>query len=225
MDAFILAAGRGERLRPLTDTVPKPLIRIGGAALIEYHLRALARAGIRNVVINHAHLGALIRNHLGDGKRYGVRILYSDETDGVLGTAGGIVKALPLLQSDPFVTVNGDIWTDYRFERLPQEFPGLAHLMLVDNPAHNPGGDFCLEANRVRRLEQCSGPRLTFSGIGLFRRGLFEHRPASPAALGPLIADAAERDRVSGELYRGVWVDVGTPERLQEARHIQARRG
>ncbi len=220
VDAFILAAGRGERLRPLTDTVPKPLIRVGDSALIEYLLRALARAGIRNVVINHAHLGALIKDVLEDGARYRVHIRYSDESQGVLDTAGGIIKALPLVRSDPFVVVNGDIWTDYRFEALPRRIAGLAHLVLVDNPPHNPDGDFCLDGDRVCRDKECARQRLTFSGIGLYSKSLFESRPAKALALAPVIAEAAERDLVSGEHYSGVWIDVGTPERLRELRRM-----
>jgi MurNAc alpha-1-phosphate uridylyltransferase len=149
MHALILAAGRGERLRPLTDFIPKPLLQAGKFRLIEYHLQALAAAGIVNIVINHAHLGQQIVSALGNGSEYGVLIAYSAEPDGARETAGGIANALPLIKSDPFAVVNGDIWTDYPFDRIPSEISGLAHLVLVDNPEHNPAGDFILHGDRV----------------------------------------------------------------------------
>ncbi len=214
MDAFILAAGRGERLRPLTDTLPKPLIPVGGSTLIELRLRDLAAAGIQHIVVNHAHLGTEIMQHLGDGNRYGVRISYSDESSGPLGTGGGIIKALPLLQSDPFLVVNSDIWTDFPFAKLPSTLSGLAHLILVDNPAHNLNGDFCLRGNRVGKLDDCEGQRVTFTGIGVYRRALFTDRTPSTLPLAPLLIAACDRNLVSGEHYAGAWLDIGTPERL-----------
>ncbi len=215
MDAFILAAGRGERLRPLTDTLPKPLIPVAGSTLIEIRIRALAAAGITNIVINHAHMGQQIVQRLGDGSRYGVSICYSDESSGVLDTAGGIIKALPLLGSDPFLVVNGDIWTDYPFTGLPRDPPGLAHLVLVDNPPHNRNGDFCLRGNRVSRLDAGAGRLVTFAGIGVYRRALFEHRAAESLPLAPLLFAACDRGLISGEYYAGTWFDIGTPDRLR----------
>jgi MurNAc alpha-1-phosphate uridylyltransferase len=222
MDAFILAAGRGERMRPLTDTLPKPLIPVGGSTLIEIRIRALAASGITHIVVNHAHLGNQIMQHLGDGNRYGVRISYSDESSGALGTAGGIIKALPLLQSDPFLVVNSDIWTDYPFANLPSALSGLAHLILVDNPTHNLNGDFCLRGDQVGKLDDCEGRRVTFTGIGVYRRALFTDRAPSILPLAPLIVAACDRGLVSGEYYPGVWLDVGTPERLQKLNKLLA---
>lgn len=220
---MILAAGRGERMRPLTDTLPKPLLRAGGKALIEYHLIALAQAGFADVVINHAWLGMMIEDTLGDGSRYGIRIHYSRELSG-LETAGGIVNARPLLagaaEEPPFLVVNGDIYCDYDFSRLlpllaqMQARPDtvLAHLVLVDNPVHHAGGDFSLDAGRVLPGSHSS---LTFSGIGLYQPTLFDGiTPGTSARLAPLLHQAIADRRVSGEHYRGTWLDVGTPERL-----------
>lgn len=207
---MILAAGRGERMRPLTDTTPKPLLPLAGRPLIEYHLRALAAAGVREVVINHAHLGHRLEDVLGDGSRWGLAIAWSPEGE-ALETGGGIHRALPLLGEAPFIVVNGDIWTDYDFSGLPAEPAGLAHLVLVDNPAHHPAGDFVLDRGRVREGD---GPRLTFSGIGVYRPALFAGCAPGRFPLGPLLRAAMARDEVSGEHHRGRWVDVGTPERL-----------
>jgi MurNAc alpha-1-phosphate uridylyltransferase len=202
MKAMILAAGRGERMRPLTDAVPKPLLRAGDKTLIEYLLEGLAAAGWDEVVINHA---------LGDGRRHGLRIHYSSEGDEGLETGGGIYRALPLLDSDPFLVVNGDIWTDYPFARLPRTLTDLAHLVLVDNPEHHPAGDFVLDHGRVLAA---GAPKLTFSGIGVYRHALFEGCRPGKFPLAPLLRAAMAAGRVSGEHYRGAWVDVGTPERL-----------
>lgn len=213
MKAMILAAGRGERLRPLTDRTPKPLLRAGGKALIEHLIDALATAGFRELVINHAHLGAQIEAALGDGARYGVSIAWSREPEGALETGGGIFQAMPLLDSDHFLVVNGDIWTDYPFARLARRPEGLAHLVLVDNPAHHPGGDFVLTDGRV----QVQGnARLTFSGIGVYRRDLFRGCRRGRFPLAPLLRAAMERGEVSGEHYTGQWQDIGTAERLAE---------
>jgi MurNAc alpha-1-phosphate uridylyltransferase len=209
---MILAAGRGERMRPLTDTTPKPLLQVGGQALIEYHIRALHEAGINEIVINHAWLGEQIRQYLGDGSRYGVQIQYSDESAGALETAGGIIKALPLLGEVPFVVVNGDIFTDYAYAGLPQP-DGLAHLVMVDNPPQHPGGDFVL---REGRLLADGEPRLTFSGIGVYDPQLFAGYQPGALPLAPLLRDAMARDEVRGEHYTGQWLDIGTPERLAE---------
>lgn len=200
-------------MRPLTNTTPKPLLQVGGQALIEYHIRALHEAGINEIVINHAWLGEQIRQYLGDGSRYGVQIQYSDESASALETAGGIIKALPLLGEVPFVVVNGDIFTDYAYAELPQQPDGLAHLVMVDNPPQHPGGDFVL---REGRLLTDGEPRLTFSGIGVYDPQLFAGCQPGALPLAPLLRDAMARNEVSGEHYTGQWLDIGTPERLAE---------
>jgi MurNAc alpha-1-phosphate uridylyltransferase len=212
MKAMILAAGRGERMRPLTDHVPKPLLRVAGKSLIEYQIEALLRVGITELVINHAHLGTAIERALGDGSRYGATIVYSAEGERALETGGGIYRALPLLGTGPFVVVNGDVWTDFPFARLHGRVQGLAHLVMVANPPHHPQGDFHLAHGR---LDGKGWPRLTFSGIGVYRPELFAGCRAGPFPLGPLLLQAMGRSQVSGECYRGRWCDVGTVERLQ----------
>ncbi|HCU54534.1 MAG TPA: mannose-1-phosphate guanylyltransferase [Gammaproteobacteria bacterium] len=211
MKAMILAAGRGERMRPLTDHTPKPLLQAGGKALIEHLIEALAAAGFRELVINHAHLGERIEAALGDGGRYGVQIAWSREVEGALETGGGIHRALPLLGDAPFLAINGDIWTDYPFARLHRAPDRLAHLVLIDNPPHHPQGDFTLQNGLVRPE---GGPRLTFSGIGLYRPELFQGCQPGKFPLAPLLRAAMHQDAVSGEHYQGNWMDVGTPERL-----------
>ncbi len=213
MKAMILAAGRGERMRPLTDQTPKPLLRAGGQALIEYHIRALVAVGFRELVINLAYLGERIEATLGDGSRYAATIDYSREGERALETGGGIHHALPLLGRNPFVVVNGDIWTDYPFARLPRQPRGLAHLVLVDNPTHKTTGDFSLRADRVSSE---GVPRLTFAGIGVYRPALFADCEAGVFPLAPLLRAAMARGQVSGEHYQGCWTDVGTPERLRQ---------
>jgi MurNAc alpha-1-phosphate uridylyltransferase len=213
MKAMILAAGRGERMRPLTDTTPKPLLQVGGQALIEYHIAALHKAGINEIVINHAWLGEQIIQRLGDGSRYGVQIQYSDESSGALETAGGIIKALPLLGEAPFVVVNGDIFTDYAYAGLPQQPAGLAHLVMVDNPPQHADGDFVLNEGRLLAEGE---PRLTYSGIGVYDPQLFSGCQPGALPLAPLLRAAMERNEVSGEHYTGQWLDIGTPERLAE---------
>ena len=215
MHAMILAAGRGERLRPLTDQTPKPLLRAGPRRLIEYHLEALRRAGIRDVVINVAHLADQIRDCLGDGSRYGVDIRYSDESGHALETGGGIFRALPLLRSDPFLVVNGDIWTDLDLATLPQTIDSEAHLLLVDNPDHHRGGDFGLHDGCVTDIEQ-GEPSWTFSGIGLYRHDLFRDCRPGRFPLAPLLRSHFRDCRVTGQVYRGEWIDVGTQERLRQ---------
>ena len=214
MKAMILAAGRGERMRPLTDHTPKPLLQAGGKPLIVWHIERLAQAGFRELVINHAHLGRQIEEALGRGERWGVRISYSDEGE-ALETAGGIANALPLLGDRPFLVVNGDVYTDYDFERLrSQPMEGVAaHLVLVDNPPQHPAGDFGLADGKL--VEQ-GEERLTFSGIGVYRPEFFASvAPGARAKLAPLLFAALASGQVTAEHYRGVWVDVGTPERLQ----------
>lgn len=212
MKAMILAAGRGERMRPLTLTTPKPLLRVGGKALIEYHLERLARQGFEECVINTAWLGEQIPEALGDGSRYGLKIQYSPEGDPPLETAGGIAHALPLLGDEPFLVINGDIWCDYLPDPNRDLRGRLAHLVLVDNPEHNPDGDFALKDGQVHRDGET---RYTFSGIGYYHPSLFETLdPSLPAPLAPLLRAAMDAGKVSGTLYKGQWLDIGTPERL-----------
>ena len=218
MKAMILAAGKGERLRPLTLHTPKPLIRVGGVPLIEYHLRALAAAGFTEIVINHAWLGQQIEDHLGDGSRFGVSIQYSAEGE-PLETGGGIFKALPLLGDKPFAVVNGDIWTDYSFAGLRTPLTGLAHLVLVDNPAHHPKGDFCLSGTQVLDAQPGSDT-LTYSGIAVLSPALFDGAGAGAFKLAPLLRNAMAAGRVTGERLQGQWVDVGTHERLAEVESL-----
>lgn len=218
MKAMILAAGKGERLRPLTLHTPKPLVRAGGVPLIEYHLRGLAAAGFSEVVINHAWLGQQIEDHLGDGARFGLTIRYSPEGE-PLETGGGIFQALPLLGDQPFVLINGDIFTDYPFAELRRPLNGLAHLVLVDNPGHHQAGDFALTDAQV--TDACEGqPSLTYSGIAVLAPALF--RDCAPGAfkLAPLLRQAMANGQVSGEHYGGCWVDVGTHERLAQVEQL-----
>jgi len=227
MKAMILAAGRGERMRPLTDERPKPLLDVGGRSLLEWHLPALARAGIRDVVINHAWLGERIVEALGDGHRHGVRIEYSAESEGALETAGGIIQALPMLGSDPFLVINGDIWTDFDFSRLPVlDEQALGSLVLVPNPSQHPRGDFSLIArdgsgfdilaDPLRLEAEDAPPRYTFSGIAVYRPEFFAGFPPGRRPLLPLLRAAAASGRLRGRLYQGLWFDIGTPERLRE---------
>jgi len=215
---MILAAGRGDRMRPLTDHTPKPLLEVGGKPLIVWHIENLVRAGICELVINHAHLGAQIEQALGDGSRFGARIRYSDEGT-ALETAGGIAYALPLLGDEPFTVVNGDIFCDYDFAHLIERAARLksngdaAHLVLVSNPAHHLNGDFGLRDGRVTETL----PILTFSGIGLYKPTLFTSIVrGSKAALAPMLRAQIALGKVSGEHHQGLWVDVGTPQRLAE---------
>lgn len=211
MIAMILAAGRGERMRPLTDTLPKPLLKVGGVPLIERLVTQLVAAGLDEIVVNVAHLGHKLQSYLGSGHALGAHIRYSDEGPTGLETGGGIRRALPLLTSDAFVVVNGDIYTDYPFARLPSKPSALAHLVLVDNPAHHQAGDFGLENGRL--VDRA--PRLTFAGIGVYRAALFAPIREERFPLAPLLRQAMDQDLVEGEHYRGLWTDVGTPERLQ----------
>jgi N-acetyl-alpha-D-muramate 1-phosphate uridylyltransferase len=217
--AMILAAGRGERMRPLTDTQPKPLLKIGAYCLIEYHLLRLAAAGFDHVVINHAWLGTQIEAALGDGQRYGLHIRYSPEGE-ALETGGGIVKALPLLGTDSFLVINGDVWTDYPFTRLLQKkIDALAHLVLVNNPDHHPQGDFALQQEMVQLSEKS---RLTFSGLAIYKPELFAGLAVSRFSVVPLLRQAITAGQVSGEHYQGEWDDIGTVARLQALRERKA---
>ena len=222
MKAMILAAGKGERMRPLTLHTPKPLVPVAGVPLIEYHLRALAAAGFSEVVINHAWLGQQIEDHLGDGSRWGLSIRFSPEGE-PLETGGGIFKALPLLGNEPFLLVNGDIWTDYDFSRLRQPLQGQAHLVLVDNPGHHGAGDFRLEGGQVEDGNGASDT-LTYSGIAVIDPALFAGCQAGAFKLAPLLRQAMASGLVSGEHFRGHWVDVGTLERLAEVERLLAER-
>ena len=215
MKAMILAAGRGERMRPLTDHTPKPLLEAGGKPLIVHLIEHLRAAGFIDIVINHAHLGMQIEAALGDGTRWGVRIRYSAEGE-ALETAGGIAKALPLLGNEPFIAANGDIYCEFDFSLLRERPLGddLAHLVLVDNPPQHPRGDFDLRNDRVHN----TGPRmLTFSGIGVYRPSLFDGIPPGvKAGLASLLRAECDRARISGQHHTGVWRDIGTPERLTQ---------
>jgi len=215
MRAMILAAGRGERLRPLTDELPKPLVEIAGKTLIEYHLEALSGAGFREVVINQGHLGDLLRKSLGDGSRWGLNIHWSDEQPEALETGGGIFKALPLLGSAPFLVINGDLWTDYPFARLRAVKCDWAHLVMVPNPAHNPGGDFALAGARIR---ETGDRKLTFSGMAVYNPRLFDGCQPGKFSVVPLVRLAMENHLVTGEEFQGDWNDIGTLERLDATR-------
>ena len=237
--ALIFAAGRGERMRPLSDLTPKPLLSAGGKRLIEWHIEALARAGVRELVINIAHGAEQFPEALGDGTRWGVAIRYSREGDEPLETGGGMLHALPLLGAGPFLALNGDVWCDYDYARLPAEPAGLAHLVLIDNPPHHPGGDFMLTHDgHVRAplrdpgiVDDPHDERVTrtFAGIGVYRPELLDEWRATLAAgtdpgepprfkLAPLLLRAMARGAVTGERHRGAWMDIGTPERLAELR-------
>ena len=213
MKAMILAAGRGERMGHLTEHCPKPLLKINGQCLIEYHLKALQRANIRDVIINTAYLAEQIHSTLGDGSKYGLRITFSHEGDEGLETAGGITKALPLLGNHPFIVINADIWTDYDLAQLTLNTKKLAHLVLVKNPVHNPRGDFGID---TAGLLTNAPKQYTFSGIGMYSPQLFANQPCTKQALAPVLRAAIEQTEITGELYSGEWMDVGTPERLSQ---------
>ena len=209
---MILAAGRGERMRPLTDVTPKPMLEVRGVPLIERHVRALAGAGIRALTVNLAWLGADIRRHLGDGSRFGVAIRYSEEAPQALETAGGIVRALPMLGTGPFAVVNADVFSDYPFDRLGIGPDADAHLVLVPNPPQHPQGDFGIEGD----LALAAAPRrFTFAGIAVYRPALFAGLADGARPLRPVLVEAMAAKRCTAELYHGIWEDVGTPERLR----------
>jgi MurNAc alpha-1-phosphate uridylyltransferase len=215
---MILAAGRGERMRPLTDHLPKPLLPVAGKPLIVHHIEALERAGIQEIVINHAWLGALIEQQLGDGSQFGVRLQYSAEGETGLETAGGIKKALPLLGTAPFLVVNGDVLTDINFAALKHALPSamLAHLVLVPNPPQHPQGDFGFDA-ATALVSSHSDEQFTFSGIALYRPEFFADVPDGKQKLAPFLRDAMAQQLVSGEIHAGFWADIGTPQRLAAA--------
>ena len=228
MKAMILAAGRGERMRPLTDHLPKPLLEAGGKPLIVWHIERLVAAGITDIVINHAHLGHKLVQALGDGSAFGASIRWSAEPEGALETAGGIAHALPLLGDAPFIVINGDTWCDPDIAALARAADTLladdafAHLLMVPNPPHHPGGDFVLRDGKVGEGDD---GRLTFSGIAAYRPALFRALdPDQPAKLAPLLRAAMQDGRVSGTLHAGQWFDVGTPQRLAEVDALARRR-
>ncbi|MEE9444377.1 MAG: nucleotidyltransferase family protein [Cocleimonas sp.] len=222
MKAMILAAGHGTRMRPLTNHTPKPLLKVGGKPLIVWHIEKLKKAGFQDIVINIAWLGEKIPKALGDGTKLGVNIFYSDEQeDGALETAGGIIKALPLLSTvlsttrdEPFLVTNGDVWCDYPYQpQNPLKEGKLAHLILVNNPPHHPQGDFALLQNQV---ENEGKTKFTFSGIGYYHPYLFNNLEPGKRPLAPLLREAMNKGQVTGELFSGDWRDIGTPERLAE---------
>lgn len=223
MKAMILAAGRGERMRPLTDACPKPLLAVGGKPLIVWHLEHLARAGFLEVVINHAHLGVMLQDALGDGHAFGLSIIWSGEFPDALETAGGIVKALPQLGNEPFLVINGDIFCDWdvaQAEAIAARMAAkhnLAHLVMVPNPPQHRDGDFVLQDGRIVAGDT---PRLTFSGIGIYDPRLFAGvSPGKPAKLAPLLQMALALGKLGGEAYSGLWYDIGTPDRLTALDH------
>ncbi|GAB2702022.1 N-acetylmuramate alpha-1-phosphate uridylyltransferase MurU [Aliiglaciecola aliphaticivorans] len=221
--AMILAAGRGERMRPLTDTTPKPLLKVRGKALIELHLEKLAAAGFEHVVINHAWLGEQIERYLGSGERYNLRIHYSAETD-ALETAGGIINALPIIKAclreqRYFAVINGDVYSDFEFSCLPDGLNGSkGHLVLVDNPPHNVKGDFSLNENTVVRQ---SPKQFTFSGIAVYDVNLFANLEGRKSSLAPLLFDLADKGQLSGQHHSGIWFDIGTPQRLAQINNME----
>jgi len=218
MKAMILAAGRGERLRPLTDTLPKPLVSVAGKPLIEYHIEKLALLGVSDIVINQAWLGHKLPEILGDGSRWGVQIHYSDETT-ALETAGGIKHALPLLGDEPFLVINGDIFIDYLPDvslayRKVIQAEADAFLWLVDNPAHHPQGDFAIDVNGQLTVDD--EPKLTFAGLGIYHPRLFINLPEGKQALGPVLKQSMSQQRIQGVHFKAYWCDVGTIERLEQ---------
>ncbi|UHQ22324.1 nucleotidyltransferase family protein [Lysobacter sp. 5GHs7-4] len=225
MKALIFAAGLGERMRPLTDTTPKPLLAVAGKPLIEWHLKKLAVCGVREVVVNTSWLADRFPQALGDGARWGLRIVYSYEGGTPLETGGGMLHALPLLGDAPFLLVNGDIWTDFDFARLPREPAGLAHLVMVDRPPQATQGDFALDTDGLVRSD--GEQRLTYAGLGIYRPQLLDgwrEHSSDPGAddplprfrLAPILRAHMAAGRISGEHHRGRWTDVGTPQRLQQ---------
>jgi MurNAc alpha-1-phosphate uridylyltransferase len=217
MHAMILAAGRGERLRPLTDQIPKPLVEVAGKPLIEHHIENLSAAGFKDFVINQGHLGEMLPRALGDGERWDVRIHWSDELDGALETGGGIFHALPLLGDSPFLIINGDVWTDYPFSRLKYLPCDLAHLVMIPNPPHHPNGDFALDNGKIFKQGQSL---LTFSGVSVYHPRFFESCSEGKFSVVPLLRTAIEQQMVTGELFAGHWGDIGTLERLMSVRKI-----
>jgi MurNAc alpha-1-phosphate uridylyltransferase len=222
MEAMLLAAGRGQRLRPLTDTIPKPLIQVGNQALVEHHLLELAKQGFTHVVINTSYLSEMIVDFIGDGSRFGIEVSYSLEPDGPIGTAAGIHNALGLFNTDQDIKViNGDIYTDFNFKSFSKPEGSLIHLLLVPNPAHNPQGDFRISGNSVHPVKEDLGESYTYSGIGIFEKKLFGILPDECKELGDLIRHLVPSGKVTAEVYTSTWIDVGTIDRLEQARKIE----
>ena len=222
MRAMILAAGLGKRMRPLTAKVPKPLLEVNGKSLIEHLLERLIAGGVTGVVINHHYLGEMVEKSLGNGSQFGIEILYSKETN-LLETGGGIINSLSKLRDESFIVVNADVWTDFNFKCLEyiDSKQRLAHLVLVRNRDHNPRGDFYIDqTGMVHAAGNDPSERFTFSGISVLHRRLFEGREAAPISLIPLLEKAMTRDLVTGQVHDGVWVDVGTPKRLEEVANL-----
>lgn len=211
MNVMILSAGRGDRLRPITDTVPKPLVEVQGTSLLERHLHRVARAGLRRVVINLGWHGEKIAERIGSGNEFDVDVVYSPEYDEILETGGGVRRALPMLGEDPFWVLNGDILTDFELRDIELDDETLGHLILVPTPDYRPSGDFNLVDGRVQRGDS---PTLTFAGLAVYRSEFVAHRPVERFSLAPLLFEAADAGRLTGEIHSGIWADVGTPERL-----------
>lgn len=219
MKAMILAAGRGKRMGALTDHCPKPLLKVGGLSLIEHHIIALKTQGFNELVINVAYLGEQIKQQLGSGEKWGVSIDYSDEGQHALETGGGILNALSLLGPEPFLVVNADVWTDFPYASLRQKVPtSKMHLVLVGNPTHHPDGDFYLSADKLVAMGE---KKFTYSGLGVFEPSVFKAKKPTAFPLAPVIRELTLAGEVSGQLYSGVWVDVGTPERLAQLKASQ----
>lgn len=216
---MLLAAGLGERLRPITDKTPKPLIEIAGKPIIVHHLERLKSSGFNHIIINTSHLGEMIKQHLGDGTQFGLRIEYSHEV-APLETAGGIINALPLLGKKPFLVINADIWCEHKLSFANLSRDKLAHLVLVENPTHNTDGDFSYEFGRIYNHGKS---RLTFSGIGLYDPKLFSNLAAEKLALAPILRAAIDEELVSAEYFTGKWFDIGTQERLAETEHYVSK--
>ncbi len=212
MRAMVLAAGRGERLRPLTDEVPKSLVEVRGESLLERHLANIHAAGVRTVVVNLGWLGDRIVERIGSGKRYGLNVLYSQEGDNILETGGGIHKALPMLGDAPFLVINADIFTDMPVPEIKLADQHIGHLVMVPSPDYRDGGDFDIEDGLIRNGET---QRLTFSGVAMYRPSFFDGCKPGRFPLAPMLREAAENGQLSGSLYEGVWADIGTPERLK----------
>ena len=220
MKCLLLAAGRGERLRPMTDKIPKPLIKVAGKAIIEFHLENLEKAGFNDVIINLSHLGNLIEEHIGDGSKFNLNIEYSKEGEHPLETAGGIIHALPMLGNKPFLVMNADIWCDHPLSFAKLSNNKLAHLVLVDNPGHNPKGDFAYEFGKVYNTGK---NLLTFSGIGIYDPNLFANLISGKRPLAPVLRDAIDKQLISAEYFTGNWFDIGSQERLTEVEKFIAK--
>lgn len=210
---MILAAGRGERLKPLTDKIPKALVEVRGKPLIRHHIEKCAACGYTDIVVNLAYRGDQIRQYLGNGEQFGLNIRYSFEYEGSLETGGGIVKALPLLGDENFIVINADVYTDYDFRNLPELDKQLAHLVLVENPQHNQDGDFSLNDNNLIRNKPASH---TFAGVAVYHPDFFSEEKARRHSIVPMLRQQAQKNLVSGEVYSGMWYDIGTPERLSK---------